>query len=63
MAQIVAARSQDGHFEDCFAKGSGRRVMPYPIKGEEMFIARCERFLELAMAEGSPQRAYDGLMA
>jgi hypothetical protein len=34
-----------------------------PINGEEMFVARCEDFPELAMAEGSPQRAYDGLMA
>ena len=28
-----------------------------------MFVARCEHFPELAMAEGSPQKAYDGLMA
>ena len=28
-----------------------------PINGEEMFVARCEHFPELAMAEGSPQRA------
>jgi hypothetical protein len=28
-----------------------------------MFAARCEHFPALAMAEGSPQRAYDGLMA
>ena len=34
-----------------------------PIHGDEMFAARCEDFPELAMAEGSPQRAYDGLMA
>jgi len=34
-----------------------------PIHGEEMFVARWEHFPELAMAEGSPQRAYDGLMA
>lgn len=33
-----------------------------PINGEEMFVARCEHFPEFAMAEGSPQRAYDGLM-
>jgi hypothetical protein len=31
-----------------------------PIHGEKMFVARCEHFPELAMAEGSPQRAYDG---
>ena len=34
-----------------------------PINGDEMFVARCEHFPELAMADGSPQRAYDGLMA
>ena len=34
-----------------------------PLNGEEMFVARCEHFPELAMAEGSPQKAYDGLMA
>ena len=28
-----------------------------------MFVARCEHFPELAMAESSPQKAYDGLMA
>ena len=28
-----------------------------------MFVARCEHIPELAMAEGSPQKAYDGLMA
>lgn len=27
-----------------------------PIHGDEMFVARCEHFPELAMAEGSPQR-------
>jgi hypothetical protein len=27
-----------------------------------MFVARCEHFPELAMAEGSPQKAYDGLI-
>ncbi|MFT5450055.1 MAG: hypothetical protein ACI9DC_005257 [Gammaproteobacteria bacterium] len=34
------------------------------VKGEPIhgFVARCEHFPELAMAEGSPQRAYDGLM-
>ena len=30
-----------------------------PINGEEMFVARCEHFPELAMAHP----AYDGLMA
>ncbi|MFT5448246.1 MAG: hypothetical protein ACI9DC_003428 [Gammaproteobacteria bacterium] len=34
-----------------------------PINGDEMFVARCEHFPELAMAEGSPGKAYDGLMA
>ena len=34
-----------------------------PIHGDEMFVARSEYFPELAMAEGSPQKAYDGLMA
>ena len=34
-----------------------------PIHGEEMFVARCEHIPELAMAESSPQKAYDGLMA
>ena len=34
-----------------------------PIYGDEMFVARCEHFSELAMAEESPQLAYDGLMA
>jgi hypothetical protein len=34
-----------------------------PAGGDEMFAARCEHFPALAMAEGSPQRAYDGLMA
>lgn len=33
-----------------------------PIHGDEMFVARCEEFPELAMAEGSPGKAYDGLM-
>ncbi|MFT5129255.1 MAG: hypothetical protein ACI8W8_002877 [Rhodothermales bacterium] len=28
-----------------------------------MFVARCEHFPELAMAEESPGKAYDGLMA
>jgi hypothetical protein len=28
-----------------------------------MFVACCEHFPESAMAEGSPQKAYDGLMA
>jgi hypothetical protein len=27
-----------------------------PINSDEMFVARCEHFLEVAMAEGSPQR-------
>ena len=30
-----------------------------PIHGDEMFVARCEQFPELAIAEGSPQRAHD----
>ena len=34
-----------------------------PINSDEMFVARCEHSPELAMAEGSPQKAYDGLMA
>jgi len=34
-----------------------------PINGEEMFIARCEHFPKLAMAEESPGKTYDGLMA
>ncbi len=34
-----------------------------PINGEEMFVARCEHFPELAMAEESPGKAYDGLVA
>ena len=34
-----------------------------PTNGEEMFVARCEHFPELAMAEVSPGKAYDGLMA
>ena len=33
-----------------------------PINGDEMFVARSEHFPELAMAESSPQLAYDGLM-
>jgi hypothetical protein len=33
-----------------------------PTHDDEMFVARREHFPELAMAEGSPQRAYDGLM-
>jgi hypothetical protein len=47
------------HAEEAFA---GRVVIAMP-NGDEMFVARCEHFPELAMAEGSPQRAYDGLMA
>ena len=41
------------------------RLEPFegePIHGDEMFVARCEQFPELAMADGSPQKAYDGLM-
>jgi len=34
-----------------------------PIYGDEMFVARCGQFPELAMAEESPDKAYDGLMA
>ena len=34
-----------------------------PIHGDEMFVARCEHFPKVAMAEGSPQKAYDGLMS
>lgn len=33
-----------------------------PANGEEMFVARCEHFPELAMAEESPGKAYDGLI-
>ena len=33
-----------------------------PINADEMFVARCEDFPELAMAEGSSQRAYVGVM-
>ena len=33
-----------------------------PINGDEMFVARCEHFPELAMAEESPGKAYDGLI-
>lgn len=28
-----------------------------------MFVARCKHFPELEMAKGSPQKAYDGLIA
>lgn len=34
-----------------------------PIHGEEMFVARCADFPELMVAEESPHRAYDGMMA
>ena len=43
--------------------GSISPVEGEPINGDEMFVARCAHFPELAMAEAAPQKAYDGLMA
>ena len=33
-----------------------------PFNGDELFVARCQYFPELMCAEGSPGKAYDGLL-